>query len=257
LTRPKFHYDWHWQWDFGNGDLGNQGIHQMDIARWGLGVNELSKSVFSYGGRLGYEDAGETANTQVIVHDYGTKSLVFEVRGLPTPNYKGAGVGVIFEGTEGYVVMSSYDSGTAFDLSGKEIQSFKGDADNFDNFLSAVRSRKNTDLNADILEGHLSSALCHLGNISYRLGTKIAASDAWKTIEKSKSTDNAKDTFERTMAHLKDNKLEAADIQLQVGPVLAFDPKTESFNAELKEKANPMLTREYRAPYVVPAEGSV
>jgi hypothetical protein len=69
--------------------------------------------------------------------------------------------------------MSSYDSGTAFDLSGKEIQSFKGDADHFANFLSAVRSRKHTDLNADILEGHLSSALCHLGNISYRLGTKI------------------------------------------------------------------------------------
>ena len=257
LTRPKFHYDWHWQWDFGNGDLGNQGIHQMDIARWGLGVNELSKSVFSYGGRLGYEDAGETANTQVIVHDYGTKSLVFEVRGLPTPNYKGAGVGVIFEGTEGYVVMSSYDSGTAFDKDGKEIQSFKGDADHFANFLSAVRSRKHTDLNADILEGHLSSALCHLGNISYRLGTKVAASDAWKTIEKTKSTDNAKDTFERTMAHLKDNGLEAAGIQLQVGPVLAFDPKTEKFNGEQKEAANPMLTRQYRAPYIVPGEEAV
>lgn len=257
LTRPKFHYDWHWQWDFGNGDLGNQGIHQMDIARWGLGVDELSKSVFSYGGRLGYEDAGETANTQVIVHDYGDKSLVFEVRGLPTPNYKGAGVGVIFEGTEGYVVMSSYDSGTAFDLNGKEIQSFKGDADHFANFLSAVRSRKHTDLNADILEGHLSSALCHLGNVSYRLGTKVAATDAWNVIEKSKSTDNAKDTFERTMAHLKDNKLDAADIQLQVGPILAFDPKTEQFTGEQKETANPMLTRQYRAPYIVPGADAV
>ena len=71
-------------WDYGNGDLGNQGIHQMDIARWGLGVNELRKASFSYGGRFGYEDAGETANTQVIVHDYGDKTLVFEVRGLET-----------------------------------------------------------------------------------------------------------------------------------------------------------------------------
>ena len=257
LTRPRFHYDWHWQWDFGNGDLGNQGIHQMDIARWGLGVNELSKSVFSYGGRLGYEDAGETANTQVIVHDYGSKSLVFEVRGLPTPNYKGAGVGVIFEGTEGYVVIPSYDKGVAFDKEGNMVTKFEGGGDHFANFLSAVRSRKHTDLNADILEGHLSSALCHLGNISYRLGTKIAAGDAWKTIEKSKSTDNAKDTFERTMAHLKDNKLEADGIQLQVGPVLAFDPKTESFDGEQKAEANPMLTRQYRAPYVVPGEDAV
>jgi len=257
LTRPKFHYDWHWQWDFGNGDLGNQGIHQMDIARWGLGVDELSKAVFSYGGRLGYEDAGETANTQVIVHDYGSKSLVFEVRGLPTPNYKNAGVGVIFEGTEGYVVMSSYDSGTAFDKDGKEIQSFKGDADHFTNFLAAVRSRKHTDLNADILEGHLSSALCHLGNISYRLGTKIAATDAWKSIEKVNCQDNAKETFERTMAHLKDNGLDAEAVQLQVGPVLEFDPKAETFTGDLKDKANPMLTREYRAPYVVPAADAV
>ena len=88
LTRPKFHYDWHWQWDYGNGDLGNQGIHQMDVARWGLGVNELCQGVLSYGGRLGYEDAGETANTQVVMFDYGDKSLIFEVRGLKTDAYK-------------------------------------------------------------------------------------------------------------------------------------------------------------------------
>jgi predicted dehydrogenase len=66
LTRPKFHYDWHWQWDYGNGDLGNQGIHEMDKARWGLGKNELPKSVISVGGRFGYSDDGETANTQVV-----------------------------------------------------------------------------------------------------------------------------------------------------------------------------------------------
>ena len=89
LTRKKLHYDWHWIWAYGNGDLGNQGIHQMDLARWGLGVNELCKATFSYGGRLGYEDAGETANTQVVVHDYGDKSLVFEVRGLKTDRLQG------------------------------------------------------------------------------------------------------------------------------------------------------------------------
>ena len=103
-----------------------------------------------------------------------------------------------------------------------------------------------TDLNADILEGHLSSALCHLGNISYRLGRKSPPATPGRRIEKSKSTDNAKDTLERTMAHLKDNKLEADGIQLQVGPVLAFDPKTESFTGEQKDAANPMLTRQYR-----------
>ena len=145
----------------------------MDLARWGLGVNELSQNVFSYGGRFGYEDAGETANTQVVVHDYGDKSLVFEVRGLKTGDYKGAKVGVIFEGTDGYVVMSTYHSGAAFDKDGKMIREFKGEDDHFANFLTAVRSRKIADLNADIEEGHLSSALCHTGNISYRLGSNI------------------------------------------------------------------------------------
>ncbi|MCA9219603.1 MAG: Gfo/Idh/MocA family oxidoreductase, partial [Planctomycetales bacterium] len=91
VTRPQFHYDWHWQWAYGNGDLGNQGIHQMDIARAGIGVDQLCNAVISYGGRFGYEDAGETANTQVVIHDYGDKALVFEVRGLKTDSYKGAG----------------------------------------------------------------------------------------------------------------------------------------------------------------------
>ena len=90
VTRKQFHYDWHWFWDYGNGDLGNQGIHQMDIARWGMGTNSLPNAVLSYGGRVGYEDAGQTANTQVVMHDYGDKSLVFEVRGLKTDDYHGA-----------------------------------------------------------------------------------------------------------------------------------------------------------------------
>ncbi len=174
VTRPKFHYDWHMQFLYGNGDLGNQGIHQMDIARWGLGVNTVSNGVFAYGGRLGYEDAGDAANTQVVVHDYGDKSLVFEVRGLETGEYKGAKVGNIFEGTDGYVMMTSYEAGAAFDKDGNQVAKFKGGGDHFANFITAVRSRKIEDLNADILEGHLSSALCHLGNISYRLGSQVS-----------------------------------------------------------------------------------
>src|SRR5258706_15371020 len=101
----------------------------MDLARWGLGVNELCKAAFSYGGRLGYEDAGETANTQTIIHDYSDKSLVFEVRGLPTDSLRGANVGVIFEGSEGYVVLTSYDGGAAFDPSGKMVTVFQGGGD--------------------------------------------------------------------------------------------------------------------------------
>ena len=125
LTRPKFHYDWHWQREWGNGDMGNQGPHQMDIARWGLGVDRLADSAIAYGGRLGYEDAGDVANTEVGIFEFGDKTLVFEVRGLKTDPLRGAKVGVIFYGSEGYVVMTSYTGGAAFDperQAGQEVQ---------------------------------------------------------------------------------------------------------------------------------------
>ncbi|MCA9106730.1 MAG: Gfo/Idh/MocA family oxidoreductase [Planctomycetales bacterium] len=255
VTRPQFHYDWHWQWAYGNGDLGNQGIHQMDIARWGLGKNTLCNQVFSYGGRLGYEDAGETANTQVVVHDYDNASLVFEVRGLETSDYRGAKVGVIFECTDGYMVVPSYDSASAFDLDGNKIQDFRGGDNHFGNFLTAVRSRNVSDLNADIEEGHLSSALCHLGNISYRLGTRMSAVEAEAVVSETESTDDMAETFNRTMKHLVDNGVSVTDVDLAIGPVLRFNPESETFvdNAD----ADAMLTRQYRAPFVVPAAGKV
>lgn len=255
LTRPNLHYDWHWQWAYGNGDLGNQGIHQMDLCRWALGVKTLSNAVVSYGGRLGYEDAGETANTQVVVHDYGDKSLVFEVRGLPTSGYKDAKVGIIIECTEGYLVMGSYDSGAAFDKDGNKIKDFKEEGDHFANFLKAVRSRKLQDLNADIEEGHLSSALCHLGNISYRLGEEVAAENVLKKLEGFKSQDKNAETLQRTLTHLRDNNVDLGSAKIRVGVQLALDPAAETFKGN--EAANAMLTREYRKPFIVPPAGQV
>jgi predicted dehydrogenase len=254
LTRRKFHYDWHWQWECGNGDLGNQGIHQVDVARWGLGVNELSRGVLSYGGRLGYEDAGETANTQVIMFDYGDKSLIFEVRGLSTDDYRGARVGNVFHGSDGYVVIAGYENAAAFDTKGKMVQEFKSGKKtsylHFDNFLDAVRSRKAESLHADILEGHLSSALCHLGNISYRLGSQVALGEAKSRLQ----GEDATETFSRFARHLADNKL-SDSTQIGFGAKLAFDPKTEKFVGD--SAADAMLTRDYRAPFVVPAAGQV
>jgi predicted dehydrogenase len=257
LTRKDLHYNWHWQWAYGNGDLGNQGIHQMDLCRWALGVNSLSNAVLSYGGRLGYEDAGETANTQVVVHDYGDKSLVFEVRGLATPDYKGAKVGIIIECTDGYFVSPSYDGGVAFDKSGKQIAEFKEGTDDFHfaNFLQAVRSRRLQDLNADVEEGHLSSALCHMGNISYRLGEEVAAKEALTKVAGFKSQDKMGETMERTLAHLRDNQVDLEANKIRVGLGLDFNPSTETFAGN--EAANKMLTREYRKPFVVPAAGQV
>ena len=253
VTRKQFHYDWHWQWDYGNGDLGNQGIHQMDIARWGLNVNDIGQSVLSYGARLGYEDAGETANTQVNIHNYGHKNLVFEVRGLPTDPYKGSRVGVIFHGTEGYVVLASYTGGAAFDLEGKMTQKFDGGGDHFANFFDAVRSRKPETLTGHIEQGHLSSALCHLGNISYRLGEAVSIETAKEKLKDVAHQPETSETFERVAKHLADNKVDMMAAKLHVGPLLTIDPVKETITGARSDEATPMLTRDYRAPYLLPA----
>ncbi|MCC7087317.1 MAG: Gfo/Idh/MocA family oxidoreductase [Pirellulales bacterium] len=247
VTRPQFHYDWHWQWPYGNGDLGNQGVHQMDIARWGLGQNGLSKRVFSYGGRLGYNDASETPNTQVVVHEFDDATLVFEVRGLKTSPLRGASVGVIFYGSDGYVVLTSYTDGAAFDGDGKLVKRFSGGGDHFGNFLEAVRSRKQENLTADILEGHLSSALCHTGNISWRLGAELPVTEIKSRLAAESSHKDATETFERFAIHLQENGMDPAAAEITYGAELSMDPQRETFANSVE--ANAMLTREYRKPF--------
>lgn len=251
LHRKKFHYDWHWQWAYGNGDLGNQGIHQMDIARWGLGEMDLGNTVLAYGGRFGYEDAGETPNTEVCLHEFTSgKRLIFEVRGLKTDALQDAKVGVLFYGSEGYLVLPSYNGGTAFDKDGKEIKKFGGggDENHFGNFIKAVRSRNIEDLNADILEGHLSSALCHVGNISYRLGSQVSSQEL---TEKFSGDETYSETLDRFLSHLKDNMVDPTTTKITVGPKLTL-AGNEVFSGDRAEEANKYLTRDYRAPYVVP-----
>ncbi len=245
VTRAKFHYDWHWFWDYGNGDLGNQGIHEMDKARWGLNKPALPKAVQSLGGRFGYDDAGETANTQICCFDYGDCQLIFEVRGLPTKDLLGAKVGNIWYGSDGYVVSTNYQSGAAFTPKGELVKKFEGGGNHYANFLKAVKSRKHTDLAADIEEGHISSALCHLGNISYQLAS---ARDSGSLRMDDK---NAQEAYGRMVDHLKENNVRLEmEKAIRVGPVLEFDPKAERFTGNAE--ANKLLTRAYRKGFVVP-----
>jgi predicted dehydrogenase len=246
LMRKHLHYDWHWIWEYGNGDLGNQGIHQMDVARWGLGKNELAKSVISVGGRFGYVDDGQTANTQICLFDYGDSELIFEVRGLKTDPYKNARVGNVFHCAEGYMVLGSYEGAIAFDPNGQVIKKFGGGGDHFGNFVQAVRSRKMEDLHADILEGHLSSALCHLGNISYRLGKPEPFSQKSHAFGDDKE---AYETLARMEEHLKANSVPLDATSYQVGRKLAFDAKSEKFVHD--KEANALLTREYRKGFEI------
>jgi predicted dehydrogenase len=248
LNRRRLHYDWHWQWDYGNGDLGNQGIHQMDVARWGLGANDMPRSVMSVGGRFGYVDDGETANTQICVFDYGNAELIFEVRGLPTKNYRGAAVGNIFHCSDGYLVCPNYTSAIAYSKSGEVLRRFNGSQDHYANFVAAVRSRRREDLKADVLEGHLSSALCHLGNISYRLGRPTPFNPRTQAFGEDRE---AVETLARMEEHLRDNQVPLEKTTYLLGRKLNIDNKTESFVNDAE--ANRMLTREYRKGFVVPA----
>jgi predicted dehydrogenase len=259
--RGPVHYNWHWFWDYGNGDIGNQGIHEMDVARWGLGVKGGAQGAIAYGGRFGYVDAAETPNTLNVVLDYGPKTLVFETRGLtkvPFKKLKDINIGVIFEGTDGYVVMDSYTTGHAFDKDGKKMESFSGGAYpmHHANFIKGVYSRNKDDLNCDVAEGVASANLVHMGNISYRLGEKVPTAEVANRLKAIKMSDNAQDTLDRAIEHLTSNDvtLDGTTI-LQCGEFLKFDPDTVSFTSN--DKANRMLNREYRAPFVVPSAGNV
>jgi predicted dehydrogenase len=259
LYRPKLHYDWHWDYNTGNGDMGNQGIHQMDIARWFMGVDSLSPRVVSFGARLGYDDAGNTANTQVVLHDYPDAPLIFETRGLPKSkadqkkweasmdNYRGAQIGVVVQCEKGHVLSTSdYARVEAFGPDGEAIESWHGAGDHFANFLDAVRSRKQSDLNAPVLEGHLSSALCHTGNVSHQLGEARTANE----ILESARNELLRDSLERMFAHLQANEVDVDKPLIVAGAQLEMDPATERFTNHAS--ANELLHRQDRPPFIVP-----
>lgn len=220
----RLHYNWHWHWDTGNGDIGNQGPHQFDIARWGLNENTHPVKIQSSGGYYAFKNvcSQETANTQTAVFEYEDgKILQFEVRGLYTGGEAGLGVkiGNLFYGTEGWMEIDGSTWRTFLGRNDEPGPSSEGDESDtgpqvgylaapgggghYRNFLAAVRSHKISDLTCDVEEGVLSSDLPHLANISYRVGRS-----------------------------------------------LTFDGKKERFVGD--DEANKLLTRDYRKPYVVP-----
>ncbi|MDP2998553.1 MAG: gfo/Idh/MocA family oxidoreductase, partial [Bryobacterales bacterium] len=188
----RFKYNWHWFWDTGNGDIGNQGVHEMDMCRWGMNDVGFPKTVTSSGGKFAYQDDQETPNTQLATFDYGDFQIVFEVRGLITGDEGGLArrgehtIGNIYYGSEGYMVV---DVGGFQVYKGDKIQKVMDEkpaepewtpAPHMANLLQAVRSRNPKDLNTDVEAGVLSASLCHLANISYRVGRKLTWDQANK-----------------------------------------------------------------------------
>jgi len=212
FNENRFKYNWHWFWDTGNGDIGNQGVHEMDIAIWGAGKTTLPNSVVSTGGKFVYDDDQETPNTQMATFEYPDVHVMFEVRGIITGGEgglpdRGNTVGNLFLGGDGYMAVDGSGfkvyKGENRELVMEEKAQGDGTGRHMQNFLDAIRSRKYQDLTAEVEIGARAAAMCHLANISYRLGRK-----------------------------------------------LEFDPATKKFKGDAE--ANRMLTRDYRKPYVVP-----
>ena len=221
----RFHYNWHWFWDTGTTDMGNQGVHEMDIARWGLNKREHPVRIHGTGNYYIFDSDQETPNTQISTFEYEDgKLLQFEVRGLYSNAEDGVLIGNLFFGSEGWMRLDSGQRTTGIaafstyfgrknepgkSLSAKDTKGTSMDLTGsagdpiFQHFIDCVRTRRWQDLEADIVEGHMSSSLCHLGNISYKTGRK-----------------------------------------------LTFNPYSEKFVND--EDANTYLKRVYRHPYIVP-----
>ncbi len=248
LMRRQLHYDWHWLFNTGNGDMGNQGVHQMDIARWGLNKNHHPESVVSIGGRVGYDDDGDTPNSLLTLFDYGDQKLLFETRGLKTPSHMGVGIGVIFHCEKGYLVSASYESLEAFDLDGNEVRTFKGGGNHFQVFLDAVKANDPTAVNATALDGHLSAALCHLGNYSYLGGRpkKLAATESTFG-----GTEEIRKAWKGFGQHLAANEI-PADALLSVGPRYQINAEKESLQLAGREVPLSLYQPNYRPPFEIP-----
>ncbi len=250
------HYNWHWFWDTGNGDMGNQGVHEMDVARWGIKGSTLPNSVVTMGCRYvngeGYKDQGETPNMELSVFDFDGVLLVFETRGLVAKikefPFK---VGNEFYTSEGVVrggKFTPHEGGKSYDVEVEPIHVTEGGP--FGSFIHCMRSRKIEEVNGEIEQAHYSAALCHLGNISYRLGEEVPFSQKPTGLPEVEQVQESVDTIQENLKGALG--MDLGKYTYTLGPKLTFDPKAEEFVGN--PEADKLLTRDYREPFVVTEE---
>ncbi len=252
------HYRWHWFWDFGNGDTGNQGINELDIVRWAIPNSTLPGSVISFGGRLGYHDQGETPSTLVTIADYGETKLIFETRGLKSDPYFDLQIGVILHLDGGTIACDFekilfYPKGSSETAPLPEVPvemgSVEGEGEirKFTNFLAVMRSRKIADLRGDALDAHHSCALVHLANASFRLGGKVPFRPQPEELN---GDADVREVLDRTEQHLATHGISLEKDGYVLGRKLVVDPMSEMVVDD--PQADALLTRHYRRPFVVP-----
>ena len=254
-------YNWHWFWATGNGEIGNQGVHQMDIARWGIKGGTLPTKVYSVGGRFLFDgdangkDQAQTPNMQLAVMEYGPVKLLFEVRGLVDKDKQKfpQDVSNKFYTTEGMITRGKFypkNGGAAEPIKVENApQVAKGGA--FGAFINAMRSRKPEDNNCDAETAHYSAAAIHVANASYRLGKPGTYDQARGAIGDNKEVVAS---LEMINENCKGTGVPMNSMTYTIGPVLTFDPATEKFTGEYAEAANKLITRDYRKPFVVPEQ---
>jgi len=263
LLRKQLHYEWHWFWATGNGEIGNNGVHVLDLCRWALGQNGPPPRAMSLGGRFAFDDSGETANTHLALLDYQPAPVICEVRNVRAANsadgigkFRGRTGGVVID-CEGGFFAGDIAGGGLFDKQGRQIRevpddggSGKLEVSHLSNFVAAVRSRKAGELAAEALEGHHSAAGCHLANISYRLG-KTSPPEAIR--QSVRSNPDLADAFDRCRDYLRGNGVDLGATPAVLGPWVTYDPKQERFVNDFADQANDLSQRQYREPFVVPA----
>lgn len=265
LMRKKLHYDWHWFWDYGNGDMGNRVIHVIDDVHHVMQMNEnVPTRMMAVGGRFKYVDDANTPNTEFIVMDWKVP-IIFGSRNLPNIDAKtgkASGESIyrrfnnnfrftnLVKCENGFFAVSR-GGGGIYDNDGKRVRQIKGDGGgaHMGNFFSAMKSRRHEDLHADVEQGHWGCQLLHTGNISYRIGKEASVDQVGKQLG---DHEESKETWAQTMDHLKAHGVDLNIEKPILGPWLTWDPKSERFTGDHADEANALVKEKYREPYVIP-----
>ncbi|MGK0238963.1 MAG: putative dehydrogenase [Candidatus Pelagisphaera sp.] len=261
LMRKKLHYDWHWDWDTGNGDMGNLGAHQLDDCVHALGVTTAPKRFLCLGGRYARSDDGETPNVQAAFFEFeNAPPVIVELRGLPhetggkyMDNQRGVRSGNIVQCENGYFA-GGRGGGFIYDNDGKRMEKFPGDSGltHFENWLEAIRTRKRSSLRAEIAQGARSADLCHLANSAFRSGLPTSTDDV---AERVGLYEHATDAVQSIASHLKANDVDLQSAPLTCSQWMTFDSKQMAFSGGGdygNAIANALVKPEYRAPFEVP-----
>jgi predicted dehydrogenase len=260
IYRKQFHYDWHWTWNTGSGELGNWGVHVLDDIRNMLFDQcTLPRRVLAGGARLAWDDAGETPNVHFVYYDTGIVPVIFALSNLPSkagvkaePHDRGIRSGFVIQFENGYYA-GGRGGGWSYSLDGRRLEQFEGDGGEAHarNFIEALRKRDPGVLNAPVEETHHSSSWAHLANIAYRLG---AGYERGRAMEIARDFTPWAETLDGFRAHLEANGVDPATTDFRLSGVLEIDPANETFTGpSATAQALALLSREYRDPYVVPA----